>query len=45
MRVEIQLRIVGDDGTVLSDEAVLRLDAPGVAAQAMIPPPRHTSPR
>jgi hypothetical protein len=26
MRVEIQLRIVGDDGTVLSDDAVLRLD-------------------
>jgi hypothetical protein len=26
MRVEIQLRIVGDDGTVLSDNAVLRLD-------------------
>ena len=26
MRVEIQLRIVGDDGAVLSDDAVLRLD-------------------
>jgi hypothetical protein len=26
MRVEIQLRIVGGDGTVLSDDAVLRLD-------------------
>ena len=26
MRVEIQLRILGDDDTVLSDDAVLRLD-------------------
>lgn len=26
MRVEIQLRIVGDDETVLCDDAVLRLD-------------------
>src|SRR4051794_28774463 len=26
MRVEIQLRIVGDDGTVLSNNAVLRLE-------------------
>lgn len=26
MHVELQLRIIGDDDTVLSDDAVLRLD-------------------
>ena len=35
MRVEIQLRIVGDDGTVISDEEVLRLDKAGDRLEAV----------